>query len=192
MRKNFPLDMTEKFIGNNGNKYFLKDNNYKKSTYFDNKKSNKYPYYKHILPEQLQDENITIKDNIVCPLIVDTEFTAYNGDINKLSIDKLKKLRNRQLIQLDRIDYLNGISEYEQERKPRALRVQNVADLIASDADQDFIFRKQLLTDDERSPQIIIFSGKKITAFIGDYLQIIEVVLLIASFSLLGEAGHPF
>ena len=30
MRKNFPLDMTEKFIGNNGNKYFLKDNNYKK------------------------------------------------------------------------------------------------------------------------------------------------------------------
>ena len=106
MRKNFPLDMTEKFIGNNGNKYFLKDNNYKKSTYFDNNKSYKYPYYKHILPEQLQDENITIKDNIVCPLIVDTEFTAYNSDINNLSIDKLKTLRNRQLIQLDRIDYL--------------------------------------------------------------------------------------
>ncbi|MCE0721855.1 DUF1731 domain-containing protein [Legionella resiliens] len=33
---------------------------------------------------------------------------------------------------LNRVDYLQGISEYEQERKPRAKTVQNVADLIAS------------------------------------------------------------
>ena len=30
MRKNSPLDITGNFIGNNGNKYFLKDYNYKK------------------------------------------------------------------------------------------------------------------------------------------------------------------
>ena len=106
MSKISPLDITKKFIGNNGNKYFLKDNNYKKSTYFDNKKSLKYPYYKHILPEKLQNESIIIKDNIICPLIVDTEFTAYNGKINNLSIEQLKTLNNRQLIQLDRINYL--------------------------------------------------------------------------------------
>lgn len=33
---------------------------------------------------------------------------------------------------LNRVDYLEGIFEYEQERKPRAKTVQNVADLIAS------------------------------------------------------------
>jgi uncharacterized protein (TIGR01777 family) len=33
---------------------------------------------------------------------------------------------------LNRVDYLEGISEYEHERKPRAKTVQNVADLIAS------------------------------------------------------------
>jgi hypothetical protein len=33
---------------------------------------------------------------------------------------------------LDRVDYLKGILEYEQERKPRAQRVQLVADLIAA------------------------------------------------------------
>ncbi|WP_115702996.1 TIGR01777 family oxidoreductase [Legionella sainthelensi] len=33
---------------------------------------------------------------------------------------------------LNRIDYLKGITEYEQERKPRAKTVQNVADLIAT------------------------------------------------------------
>ena len=117
MIKTSSLDITKKFIGNNDNKYFFKDYNYKKSSYFDSKNTPKYHYYKHILPEQLQDENISVKDNIVCPLIVDTEFTAFNGDINKLSIEKLKTLRNRQLIQIDRIDYLtkqnqlNGLYE---------------------------------------------------------------------------------
>lgn len=101
-----PLDISQNFMGNNGNKYFFKDNNYKKSTYFDNKKSPEYPYYKNILPENLKEQKITLKDNIICPLIVDTEFTAYNGDINKLSIEKLKTLRNRQLIQINRINYL--------------------------------------------------------------------------------------
>ena len=38
MCKNSPLDITKKFTGNNGNKYFLKDYNYKKNSYFDNKK----------------------------------------------------------------------------------------------------------------------------------------------------------
>jgi uncharacterized protein (TIGR01777 family) len=33
---------------------------------------------------------------------------------------------------LNRVDYLHGITEYEQERKPRAKTVQNVADLIAT------------------------------------------------------------
>lgn len=33
---------------------------------------------------------------------------------------------------LNRVDYLQGLSEYERERKPRAKTVQNVADLIAS------------------------------------------------------------
>lgn len=33
---------------------------------------------------------------------------------------------------LNRVDYLKGISEYEQERKPRAKTVQSVADLVAS------------------------------------------------------------
>jgi len=117
MSRKSPLDISQIFISNKGNKYFFKDNNYKKNSYFNINKSHKYCYYKHILPEQLQEENISVKDNIVCPLIIDTEFTAYNGNINKLSIEKLKTLRNRQLIQLDRIDYLtkqnklNGIYE---------------------------------------------------------------------------------
>lgn len=107
-----PLDISQNFIGNNGNKYFFKDNNYKKSTYFD-KKSSEHPYYKNILPENLKEQIITIKDNIICPLIVDTEFTSYNGDIKELSIEKLKLLRNRQLIQFDRLNYLtkqNGLN----------------------------------------------------------------------------------
>jgi uncharacterized protein (TIGR01777 family) len=33
---------------------------------------------------------------------------------------------------LDRVDYLNGLSEYEQERKPRAQQVQFIADLIST------------------------------------------------------------
>lgn len=44
---------------------------------------------------------------------------------------------------LNRVDYLKGISEYEQERKPRAKTVQNIADLIASMGQmQNPIFRQ--------------------------------------------------
>jgi len=49
---------------------------------------------------------INEKDNIICPLVVDTEFTSYINDFNKLSKDKLKNVNNRQLIQIDRLNYL--------------------------------------------------------------------------------------
>lgn len=102
-----PLDITNKFIGNNGNKYFLKSINYNlkgKNGYFNNNQSHKYPYFKHILPENLQNELISKKDNIVCPLIIDTEFTSFTGNLKKIDINYLKNLKNRQLIQLNIID----------------------------------------------------------------------------------------
>lgn len=107
MSKNSPLDINDKFIGNNGNKYFLKSINYKlkgKNGYFDNNQTHKYPYFKHILPENLQNEPVSKKDNIICPLIIDTEFTSFTGNLEKIDINYLKNLKNRQLIQLDIID----------------------------------------------------------------------------------------
>ncbi|WP_454784033.1 TIGR01777 family oxidoreductase [Legionella sp. WA2024007413] len=45
---------------------------------------------------------------------------------------------------LDRVDYLQGITEYEQERKPRAKTVQSIADLVASTGQVQNSFLKML------------------------------------------------
>lgn len=109
MSKKLPLDISQKLTGNNGNKYFLKNLNYRlngNGGYFDKKKKPELSYFKHIIPEELIDFPINEKDNIICPLVIDTEFTAYNGPINTLTKKKLKNLKNRQLIQIDRTDGL--------------------------------------------------------------------------------------
>ena len=92
-----PLDISQKLTGNNGNKYFLKDFKYKitgKHGYFNKKIKPDLPYHKHIIPEELINCPITEKNNIICPLVVDTEFTAYNVNINKLTKEKLQNLNN--------------------------------------------------------------------------------------------------
>ena len=102
-------DISQKLTGNNGNKYFLKNFNYKltgKNGYFDKKITPNLLYHKHIIPDELVNYPITPKCNILIPLVVDTEFTAYNGDIVKLTKEKLQNLDNRQLIQIDRLDQL--------------------------------------------------------------------------------------
>ena len=86
-------DISQKLTGNNGNKYFLKNFNYKltgKNGYFDKKITPNLLYHKHIIPDELVNYPITPKCNILIPLVVDTEFTAYNGKINKLSIEQLR------------------------------------------------------------------------------------------------------
>ena len=106
MMSKSPLEITQKFIGNNGHLYFLNCPNYRSTTYYDLKEKPKYSYFKHILPEEIQNEVITEKDNIVCPLVIDTEFTSCMGNIANLNKDKLHNLRNRQIIQFDRVDSL--------------------------------------------------------------------------------------
>jgi len=104
-----PLDISQKLIGNNGFKYFLKNFNYKltgKYGYFDKKIKPVLPYHKHIIPEELINIPITEKDNIICPLVVDTEFTSYYGNNTDLTKNKLQNLDNRQLIQFKRLDEL--------------------------------------------------------------------------------------
>jgi len=109
-----PLDISQKLTGNNNQKYFFKNCNYKLTGknktgycgYFDKKNKPALPYHKHIIPDELVNYPINEKDNIICPLVVDTEFTAYINDFNKLSKDKLKNVNNRQLIQIDRLNYL--------------------------------------------------------------------------------------
>ncbi len=102
------IDISQSFIGNNGNKYFLKNLNYKltgKNGYFNKKIKPDLPYHKHIIPNELINYPITPKCNILIPLVIDTEFTAYNGNINKITKEKLKNLNNRQLIQIEKLDY---------------------------------------------------------------------------------------
>ena len=109
-----PLDISQKLTGNNNQKYFFKNCNYKLTGknktgycgYFDKKNKPALPYHKHIIPDELVNYPINEKDNIICPLVVDTEFTSYINNFNKLSKDKLKNVNNRQLIQIDRLNYL--------------------------------------------------------------------------------------
>ena len=112
------IDISQSFIGNNGNKYFLKNLNYKltgKNGYFNKKIKPDLPYHQHIIPNELINYPITPKCNILIPLVVDTEFTSYNGNINKLTKEKLKNLNNRQLIQIERLDY--SIKKYAPDLK---------------------------------------------------------------------------
>ncbi len=131
------IDLTDKFIGNNQFLYFLKNYNYQlggKTSYFDSKKEQKHKYFKHILPEELKEERITDKDNIVCPIVIDTEYTAFNGNLKTINIDYLKSLENRQLIQLKAIDYKIN------QKCPELKSIYELAKLENIDSvDQDYI-----------------------------------------------------
>jgi hypothetical protein len=139
MSKKIPvINITNKFIGNNKNLYFFKNFNYQlggNSPYFNSKKEHKYRYFKHILPEELKEEIITNKDNIVCPLVMDTEYTAFNGNLQTINVDYLRNLENRQLIQLKVID--NKIKQ----KCPKLKGVFELANLEnINSIDQNYVF----------------------------------------------------
>jgi hypothetical protein len=109
LKKSSVIDVTQKLIGNNGFKYFLKNLNYRlngNGAYFDKKRKPELPYFNHIIPEELINYSITDKNNIVCPLVIDTEFTSYISNIEYLTKKKLQNPKNRQLIQIERLDKL--------------------------------------------------------------------------------------
>lgn len=110
MMRRLPLDISPKLTGNNNLKYFFRNFNYKlsgKNGYFDERKNKPVlPYHKHIIPDELINCPITEKNNIICPLVVDTEFTSYYGSNKGLTKEKLQNLNNRQLIQFERLDKL--------------------------------------------------------------------------------------
>jgi hypothetical protein len=65
--------ITEKLKDNQDNQYFLKD--------IENKKSKN----KHILDEKIKKVEISNKDRIILPIIIDTEYTASLGNIENLT-----------------------------------------------------------------------------------------------------------
>ncbi|MBP7251249.1 MAG: hypothetical protein KA986_03660, partial [Aliarcobacter sp.] len=103
------LDISQKLTGNNNHKYFFRNFNYKlsgRNGYYDKLEKPILPYHKYIIPDELVNYPITEKNNIICPLVIDTEFTSYYGDNKGLTKEKLQNLDNRQLIQIDRLDRL--------------------------------------------------------------------------------------
>jgi hypothetical protein len=78
------MDITSKFIDNDGNKYFL-------------------PWscnLTHLLPESLKNDRIMESNHIVLPLNLDTEYTKYSGVPEKITKASLEKNYNNQLFQL--------------------------------------------------------------------------------------------
>ena len=103
------LDISQKLTGNNNHKYFFRNFNYKlsgRNGYYDKLEKPILPYHKYIIPDELVNCPITEKNNIICPLVVDTEFTSYYGSNTGLTKEKLQNLNNRQLIQIERLDQL--------------------------------------------------------------------------------------
>ncbi|MBX7077353.1 MAG: hypothetical protein K1X33_08600, partial [Methanobacteriaceae archaeon] len=132
-----PLEISHKLTGNNKLKYFFRNFNYKlsgKGGYYDKLEKPKLPYHKYIIPDELVNCPINEKNNIICPLVIDTEFTSYYGDNKGLTKEKLQNLDNRQLIQIDRLDRLiknrtpdlKGIYELTENRKIKQIN----ADLL--------------------------------------------------------------
>jgi hypothetical protein len=95
-----PIVITDKFKDTQGNLIFLKDTH------------NRSSKNKHIYDEGLKDIEITNKNNIVLPIVKDTEYTANLGNLKNQTKDNLGVKSNKQLQQIQLINnYLKQRTE---------------------------------------------------------------------------------
>ena len=50
-----------------------------------------------IIPDELVNYPVSEKDNIICPLVIDTEFTGYTNDFNKELTEEEAVLIEKQI-----------------------------------------------------------------------------------------------